>query len=113
MGLVKWWVLYDILIILTYSFNVVSNLSTEMVVRKDMTFVLADKTKEFDWQSFVFVHQRGEYDVTWKPAQGRARTERSVDRMRTEVRYSVGARHDWSKKLLHFERKFVCHLANL
>ena len=41
------------------------------------------------------------------------RTEWSVHRTRTEARHSVGARHDWSKKLLHFERKLVCHVIHL
>ncbi len=53
-----------------YNFHVlvVFNLSLEIAMTKNMTSVLVDKTKESDWQSIVFVHQRGEYDVTWKPA---------------------------------------------
>ncbi len=41
------------------------------------------------------------------------RTERSVHRTRTEARYCLGARHDWSKKLPHFEHKLVCRFINL
>ncbi len=39
--------------------------------------------------------------------------ERSVHRTRTEAQYSLGARHDWSKKLSHFEHKLVCRFINL
>ena len=49
-------------------FLVVFNLSLEIAMTKEMTSVLVDITKESDKQSIVFVHQRGEYDVTWKPA---------------------------------------------
>ncbi len=41
------------------------------------------------------------------------RTERSIHRTRTEAWYSLGARHDWSKKLPHFEHKLVCRFINL
>ena len=37
-------------------------------ITKNMSSVLVDKTKESVWQSVVFAHQRGEYDVTCKPA---------------------------------------------